>query len=326
MRIVVAGAGLFGREHLRALAGIDGVALAGVADLDESAARAAAERYGAPAWSTDAAALIDRLLPDGVIVATASPSHVALATRALAAGASVLVEKPVAMTAADAVRLLAAEAASPGFGLPGHVLRFSAPHRTLVEIVRSGAIGDILAVVSRRHRDDSHAVRYTDVDPVLMTMIHDIDLAIWITGAAAAGVYAVRRPAGEQRSDTMMMASDTRGASWHLSTSWTYPAPDVPPDRLEVVGTRGGVELEVGSHLRQYGAISRTIDLRSAPDDMLPAELAYFVGCIRDGGRPEAVTLGDAWRGLAAAEAVMASLRSGEVVRPPTDPLDVAGA
>src|SRR5260221_8531277 len=145
MRIVVAGAGLFGREHLRALAGIDGVALAGVADLDESAARAAAERYGAPAWSTDAAALIDRLLPDGVIVATASPSHVALATRALAAGASVLVEKPVAMTAADAVRLLAAEAASPGFGLPGHVLRFSAPHRTLVEIVRSGAIGDILA-------------------------------------------------------------------------------------------------------------------------------------------------------------------------------------
>jgi predicted dehydrogenase len=320
VRIAVAGVGRFGQEHLRTLTPMDGVALVGVADVDESAAREAAGRYGAPDWDRDAAALIGRLRPDGVIVATPGSTQVALATAALAAGASVLVEKPVAMTAADVASLAAVEAAAPGFVLPGHILRFSGPHRTLVQIVRSGEIGDVLSVVARRHRDDSHAVRYTDVDPVLMTMIHDIDLAIWITGAAAAGVYAVRRPAGEQRSDTMMMAGDTRGSSWHLSTAWTYPAPDVPPDRLEVVGTLGGVELEVGARLRQYGAKAHTIDLRTTPDDALQAELACFVGCIRSGERPRVVTLRDAWHGLAAAEAALASLESGEVVRPRTTP------
>ena len=36
---------------------------------------------------------------------------------------------------------------------------------------------------SRRYRDDSHAVRYPDDDPVLMTLIHDIDIAQWVTGS-----------------------------------------------------------------------------------------------------------------------------------------------
>src|SRR5215471_16524547 len=132
VRLVVAGAGRFGREHLRTLAAMAGVVLAGVA-----------------AWERDAAVLIDRLRPDGVVVATPGVTHVALATRALAAGASVLVEKPVATTAADAAALAEAAAKGPGFVQPGHILRFSGPHRTLVGIVRSGEIGDILSVIAR---------------------------------------------------------------------------------------------------------------------------------------------------------------------------------
>ena len=318
VRILVAGAGLFGREHLRTLAGMNGVELAGVADVDQAAARQAAERFGAPVWGADAEALIERLQPDGLVVATPGQTHLALAGAALAREVPVLVEKPVAMTAADVATLADAEAASAGFVLPGHILRFSAPHRQLVEIVRSGEIGEVLAVISRRYRDDSHAVRYPDIDPVLMTMIHDIDLALWISGAAAAAVHAVRSPAGSHRSDTMMLATDTRGSAWQLSTAWTYPGAAVPVDRREVVGSHGGVELEVETHLRQYGATTRSIDLRSAaPDDALAAELACFVDALRSGARPGVVTLGDAWNGLVAAEAAMASLRSGEVVRPP---------
>ena len=317
VRILVAGAGRFGREHLRTLAAMESVALVGVADVDEKAAREAARRYGAAAWDRDAAALIDRLRPDGVVVATPGATHVALASRALAAGASVLVEKPVAATAADAAALAEAAATGPGFVLPGHILRFSGPHRTLVGIVRSGEIGEILSVVARRHRDDSRATRYAD-DPVLMTMIHDIDLAIWITDAAAIGVHALRAPAGEVRSSTMMMAKDSKGSTWHLSTAWTYPGMETPPDRLEVVGTRGGVELEAGVALRQYGAKPQTIDLRAAPDDMLEVELSHFVDCIRTGERSSIVSLRDACRGLDAAEAAMKSLQTGEVVRPGT--------
>ncbi len=97
--------------------------------------------------------------------------------------------------------------------LPGHVLRFSAHHRMLLDIIRSPAVGTVLGFTSRRHRDDSHAVRYPELDPVLMTMIHDIDLAIWMTGAGAASAYALRRPEGRFRSDTLMLASGAAGAS-----------------------------------------------------------------------------------------------------------------
>ena len=93
---------------------------------------------------------------------------------------------------------------------------------------------------------------------------------------------------------------------------------ETPPDRLEIVGTQGGVELEVGVALRQYGAKPQTIDLRSAPHDMIAVELSHFVDCIRSGERSAVVTMREACRGLDAAEAAMTSLRTGDIVRPGT--------
>ena len=314
IRIVVAGAGLFGREHLRLLSRRDDVEIAGVVDVNAAGAEAAAATFGAGTFDTDATALIDRLKPDGVIVATPGDTHVRFAAHALRAGIPVLLEKPVGVDAAEAVRLAEVEAASAAFVLPGHVLRFSPSHRKLAEIAKSG-IGRVLSVTSRRHRDDSHARRYRDIDPVLMTMIHDIDLAVWLTGAGAAEAFALRMPEGEERSATTLTVRGTGGAAWHLASSWTFPGP-CPPDRLEVVGEAGGVELEVGGFLRSYGAREERIDVSGeAWDDSLKEEQAYFLDLIRAGRRPTVVTLADAIAGLAAAEAAIASLKRGGAVR-----------
>jgi predicted dehydrogenase len=102
---------------------------------------------------------------------------------------------------------------------------------------------------------------------------------------------------------------------WTLSTAWTFPG-TAPPDRIEAIGERGSVELEVGAHIRQYGAVTRQIDLGDVPDDALYAELSYFVECVRSAKPPDVVTLRDAIDGLAAAEAAMASLHTGTMVRP----------
>lgn len=316
LRLVVAGAGAFGREHLRALARLDDAVLAGIADTNADAARTAAEQYGVTSWGTDAAELMDQLRPDGVIVATPGDTHVALANHALALGISVLVEKPVALAPADAETLATAEAASSGFVLPGHILRFSASHRQFVEIVRSDDIGPVLSVTARRYRDDDHARRYPDIDPVLMTMIHDIDLAVWITAATAVEVLAHRRPAGMQRSETVVTATDSKGAIWRLATAWTFPG-QAPPDRIEVVGECGSVELESGHHIRQYGTANRRIDLAASDlDAALQAELSCFLACIRRGEAPRTVTLRDAITGLSVAKAAITSLQVGTVVRP----------
>jgi predicted dehydrogenase len=313
---MVAGAGAFGQEHLRVLSGTPDVSIVGVADIRAGAARDAAAAYAAAAWDPDAAALIERLRPEGLIVATPGDTHVALARCALDLGISVLVEKPIGQSAAEAQALAEAAAAGTGFVLPGHILRFSDAHRTFVDIVQSGAIGRILSVTARRHRDESHAVRYAD-DPVLMTMIHEIDLALWVTGAEPLDVLAHRRPPGVQRSETLMTASDSKGAVWRLSTAWTFPQESCPPDRIEVIAEHGSAEMEVGDGIRVYGAAPRQIDVSGVdPDQPLRSELAYFVECIRAGREPTVVTLADAVAGLRTADAAIASLTSGERVRP----------
>jgi predicted dehydrogenase len=316
IRLVVAGAGRFGREHLRILAHMPRVELAGVADIDGAAVTEAADGFGACDRDTDAVALIRRVRPDGLIVATPGATHVDLARAALRLGIPVLVEKPVALSAVEAALLVDEESQSGAFILPGHILRFSEPYRRFVELARSPEVGGILSVIARRHRDESHAVRYLD-DPVLMTMIHDIDLAIWITGATAAGVVASRRPAGIQRSETLMTAHDTGGAIWQLSTAWTFPASSCPPDRIEVIGELGSVEMEVGAAVRSYGLAPRHVDIsRAEADQPIRAELDYFVDCITSGAKPSVVTLADAIAGLETSDAILASLRSGERPQP----------
>ncbi|MGE0005229.1 MAG: Gfo/Idh/MocA family protein [Parvibaculaceae bacterium] len=318
IRLALAGAGLFGQEHLRAIARMPDVEIAGVADIDVEAARNAAERFGALDWGSDIIALLERRRTDGLIIATPGPTHVPLARRALELGIPVLVEKPIAMTAAEAGLLVETEARCPAFILPGHVLRFSKPHRMIADIVGSGEIGRVLSLTARRHRDDSHALRYRDIDPVMMTMIHDIDLALWMANAPAAEILALRSPAGEQRAQTVVSARDRNGAAWTLATSWTFATDAAPPDRLDIVGERGGIDFETGAYLRQYGRKTRETDLSAeAPDDPLHAEVAYFVGCIRSGRRPETVTAADAQSGLVIAEAALASLRQGAVVKLP---------
>lgn len=318
IRLVVAGAGAFGREHIRLLATNDEVDLVGIADIHPATAQDAANQFGVPDAETgsDAIDLIGRLRPDGLIVATPGPTHVGLAGHALGLGIPVLVEKPVAMSSAEASALADAASSSAAFVLPGHVLRFSEPHRQLVAIARSEEIGPILSVTARRHRDESHAVRYAE-DPVLMTMIHDIDLAMCITGRGAgpAQVFATRRPPDTARSETLATVAFGSGAVWRLATAWTFPAESCPSDRIAVVGERGSVELDVDGTIRVFGADPRRIDVTVDYDAALVAEHDHFVACIRSGAAPTAVTLDEATAGLAIAEAILASLESGEVAR-----------
>jgi predicted dehydrogenase len=154
-------------------------------------------------------------------------------------------------------------------------------------------------------------VRYAGVDPVLMTLIHDIDLGLWLTGAGVTDLHARRQPPDTVRSDTMVLATGATGVSWHLHASWTFAGTATPPDRVEIVGARGSVELEVGGAIRQYGAKTQTIDLKGIPEDPLAEELAYFVDRIRTGRKPEVVTLGDACTGLGIADSIIAAVKHG---------------
>ncbi len=243
IRVLVAGLGAFGKEHLARLARRSDVTIAGVADANPAAFEPISSALDGAKVLTDPLRLIDEVAADAIIVATPAASHVEISMAALGRNLCVLLEKPVAPTASSAAPLLAAERGSTGFVLPGHVLRFSQDHVRMVEIIRSGRIGKVTYVNSRRYRDESHAVRYPDSDPILMTLIHDIDLAQWVAGSDFRSVLARRSEGPGSRTMTAVSATTATGIICDLRTAWTFVDGDLPPDRIEVVGDRGGVEL-----------------------------------------------------------------------------------
>lgn len=306
-RVVVAGAGAFGTKHIRVLAGRPDAELVGIADTNLDRARQAAEDHGVPNVSADAAALISDLAPDGVVVATPGHTHRDLAVAALRAGAHVLVEKPVAMTAAEVDDIAAARGTATV--LPGHILRFSRAHREVARIARSGALGPIMSVTSRRYRDASHIEAYPDIDPVFLTMIHDIDLALWLTGEPPERIWAARTSDAPRHGETRMTGITPSGTIWTLSTAWTFDTAATPPDRLEIVGERGLVEWDAGRGITTVG-VELPPPVTDSEEELLGAELGHFIECIVTGEPSDVVTLEEARVGIAIAEEIVGCLSS----------------
>jgi predicted dehydrogenase len=306
LRILVAGGGAFGKEHLKTLTAIGGVSLA-VAEPRADERERLNALFALADSDADAVTLIDRFAPDGVVVATPADAHAPLAVAALERQIPVLVEKPVASDTATMRDLCGAAAASNAFLLPGHVLRFSSAHAQLRDILRSGEIGHAVQFISRRYRDASHAQRYADIDPVMMTMIHDIDLAVWFTGGGALSARAVRNPVGRSRSITTAWLEGAQGIVWQLSTAWLHPGPDCPPDRVEIIGTKGSAELVAGSRIDVFGDTHRRVAI-NVEDDPLRSELECFLSGIRGGKAPAQVSPDDALQGLIAAEMIVGAL------------------
>jgi predicted dehydrogenase len=311
LRLLLAGLGAFGKEHLSRLTERSDVKVVGVADANPAALEPIRATLGAGECLTDPLQLIDAVEADGIIVATPAVSNVEISVRALAKNLPVLLEKPVAPSARSAVPLLEAARTSTGFIMPGHVLRFSQDHVRMVETVRSGRIGEVIYVNSRRYRDDNHAVRYPDTDPVLMTLIHDIDIAQWVTGSDFHSVVGRRSEGVGYRSMTAVSATTATGVICDLRTAWTFTNGEAPPDRVEVVGDRGSVELTVGAGLDVYADGRRTSYPAAGADDPLRNEQDHFLACVRDRSMAPALTLLQALVGLKLADAAIESLQRG---------------
>jgi predicted dehydrogenase len=315
LRLLLAGLGSFGKEHLSRLTERSDVNIVGMADANPAALEPIRAILGVAECLADPLQLIDAVEADAIIVATPAASHVEIGVRALKKNLSVLLEKPIAPSANSAVPLLEAVRSSAGFIMPGHVLRFSQDHVRMVETVRSGRIGEVIYVNSRRYRDDSHAVRYPDDDPVLMTLIHDIDIAQWVTGSDFHSIVARRSEGVGYRSMTAVSATSATGVICDLRTAWTFSDGEAPPDRVEVVGNRGSVELTVGAGLDVYAEGQRARYPAATADDPLRNEQDHFLACVRDRSMAPALTLSQALVGLKLADAAIESLRRGRPSR-----------
>jgi predicted dehydrogenase len=142
-----------------------------------------------------------------------------------------------------------------------------------------------------------------------MTLIHDIDLAQWVTEADFNTVHAHRAGGPGFRSMTTITATASTGVVCDLRTCWTFSEGEAPPDLWEVVGDRGSVELTVGQGVTLYCDGLTTRYAANQADDSLHNEQEHFLACVRDRSRRPALGLAEALVGLKLADAAMRSLR-----------------
>src|SRR2546428_819347 len=299
LRIGVIGVGDFGERHINAFARQVGVTIVAVADRDGERAQAVATRWGVEQWFADGAELIAACRPDGVSVVTPGRHHREPTLVALAHGCSVLLEKPVATSGLDIAAIETAAEGSTAFVMPAHILRFAAPYVALRARVRDGVVGRLLGISARRDRSRSHARLYPDIHPALMTAIHDIDLALWVTGSRAVRASAHGR-GGQDGGPPLLVWAQVEaadGSVWSLRTSWLLPDSAPLSDRFEGYGTGGAGVLDLQPAVTVFGSTVEAVDHELTPEThagAIDGEVSHFCACIRSGSPPATVTLAEA--------------------------------
>ena len=182
IRVAVIGVGHLGKHHARILGSMPGVDFVGACDLVPGRAEAAvAAAPGAKAFS-NAADLIG--LVDAIVVAVPTIHHLAVAAPFLERGVSVLIEKPIAPSLAEADRLIQLAAKAGAILAVGHSERFNPAMIAARPLLTQPRFVEI-------HRLSSFPERSLDVDVVFDVMIHDLDILLSVDGSDVTSVEAV---------------------------------------------------------------------------------------------------------------------------------------
>ena len=174
--IGVIGVGALGAHHARHLAALPEAELIGVYDINEARAAEVAGRVGTRPFPD-----LDQLLArvEAVSIAVPTPAHEAVGIRALDAGVAVLMEKPLAVTLAEADRLVAAARKRNVLLQVGHIERFNRAIRAAMPYLVDARYMESMRLAPFQPRG-------TDVAVILDLMIHDLDLVLHLLGGVEA--------------------------------------------------------------------------------------------------------------------------------------------
>ncbi len=253
--IAVIGSGSIADQHLGAIKEIGQARLAGVYSRTADKARKIGEREKCR-WTTDYRELLRDPAVDIVDIVTSSGSHSSIALEALEAGKHVLVEKPMAMTSAEADRLLAT-AKKKGLTL-GVVSqrRFEDQHQAVKKVIDGGAIGKLLlAEVSCPYfRDQAYydsadwrGKIATDGGAIMNQGIHSVDLLLWFAGPAKTVLGRTATQTHRMEAEDLALAIVTfeSGAFGTIMAS-TSIQPGFTPC-LNLYGEKGTIKLDGAS-------------------------------------------------------------------------------
>jgi predicted dehydrogenase len=143
MKVGIIGAGFAKAAYLPALRHVPGAEVVAIASARMARARAVADQFAVPHAYDDWSSMLAAHRFDLVCVATPTAQHAPQTLAALAAGAHVLCEKPTAMDASEAARMLAAAEAAGRVHMIDHELRFNPNRARVARLIADGTLGEV---------------------------------------------------------------------------------------------------------------------------------------------------------------------------------------
>ncbi|CAN7663119.1 inositol 2-dehydrogenase [Phyllobacterium sp. LjRoot231] len=329
LKIAVLGCGRIGRMHAENIAAHPRATLAGVFDVNRSAADDVGSKLGVTVFDS-AEAVFSSKDVDAVLIATSTPTHADFIEKAVAAGKPILCEKPIDLSLARVQRCAEAIGTTKVPIMLGFVRRFDPGHRAARDAVRAGEIGDLHQVVITSRDPGMPPVAYAEASGGIFRdmTIHDFDMARFmldeeVTEVSATGSGLVD-PALMQRLndyDTVTVVLKTASGKQCIINN-SRQAVYGYDQRVEALGTKGMV---ISENCRPNMTTLHRADSTGKGAPLLNffidryaaafmAEIGAFVDAI-DNGEPPEVGFEDGRQALILAEAAIKSAAEGRTVK-----------
>jgi predicted dehydrogenase len=290
VKIGVIGLGRFGRLHALTAAGLAEAELVGLVARRQASLDAIAQELPCVAGWTNLDDAIRESSAEAWIVACSTASHVSVVRTLLAAGKSVLLEKPIADDLAESQSLLPLVRKDSRNLMLGHIVLFNSEFQQLREEV--GRRGPIAYIDSVRHRPASIVAKFPGENPLHAAMVHDLYMAQVLMDRAEPLSFDAqyhRTPKGEIDLAVARLKWPS-GAIGSFAASYLTPE-GMPPrgfDRTEVFGDGWCARIEPNPRpIEIWGAQAEwplALEIRagsSAPAGMMAEEQRCFCRVVR---------------------------------------------
>lgn len=187
VRIGVVGFGYWGPNLVRNIERLEGARLVAVCDVSEKNLAKFADLYPRVATTSDLVAFLADHDLDAVVIATSAPSHHAIAKQVIAAGKHCFVEKPLALTSADAEDLVRLADDAAVVLMVGHLMEYHSAINWIRDCIASGDLGDVLYLYAQRL--NLGKVR-TEENAFWSLAPHDVSIVLYLLGEAPDRVSA----------------------------------------------------------------------------------------------------------------------------------------
>jgi len=345
IRIGIIGCGGIATEHMLGYQACKDVEIIACADLNIERANQFAQKYSIPKVFSDFRKVLEEKQLNAVSICTPNYAHAEPAIAALNAGIHVLCEKPIAMNAKEAEKMLKAARAGKALLTIGHHMRYMPSSQFLKNMINSGDLGSIYYGRSQALRrrgvpgwGQFHIKQKSGSGPLIDISVHALDLIFWLMGSpepstVSGNVYTKfgNRPDfatrwGEYKREDYDVEDFAagfvkfkNGASLTLEACWAAHIPEMDAFPQLILGDKGGAIIT--PHAAEPIRISTTrgdtlIDI--TPSDFPTVrphteEVKYWVDCLR-GEKEVLVKPEEALNVQRVIDAIYASSESGHEV------------